>query len=66
MLDRFRYGADDSIIGDMLNNRRDLFNQARDYVYQKLKDSGVVIPEDIVIEMPPLIKKFDIFNLIST
>ena len=65
MLDRFRYGIDDWILVKMLERRKDLFNQARDYVYDKLKENGLSIPSNIVIDTPSSIKKFDIFNLFS-
>jgi len=65
MLDRFRYGIDDWILANMLKKRKDLFNQTRDYIIDKLKENGVSIPSTVTIGMPTSMKQFDIFNLFS-
>ena len=49
----------------MLERRKDLFNQTRDYIFDKLKENGVSIPSTVTINMPTSLKQFDIFNLFS-
>ena len=63
-LDRFRYGIDDWIIADMLERRSELYQQAHDYVLEKLSEDGVEIPQGTSVAMPTL-ADFDVLGLVS-
>jgi hypothetical protein len=68
MLDRFRYGIDDWVLYEMLENREWVFGEVKSFIFDELKKKGIDIPVNIGEELKlpsDDLTKFNVFKLIS-
>ncbi len=63
-LDRFQYGLDDWMLGDMLSRREQLFEQVQDYIVEHLRGRGHNIPPGHRAPLPHL-TRFNVLSLVS-